>query len=737
MKLPIWFSFIWLLAAACFPPFSHAADTAQNGGAVPASITPDAQGRVLLRLPEIEVFDAILIYEKLSGKTLVMPAGTDTTTKLTLMALEPMPPEQALQMISAALLLNGYALVPGEKNRIHVAPVKSTNPRGMGLPVYAGPAGELPGNSSIITYFMPFTYLSAKDAQAVFTQQVALNQPYGVIVPVPNAQALLITENVSVVRRLIEIKKLIDVPPTELTIEFVQLESASAPVVVETLKRLMQPDTGSSINNEGFFNVTFHTGDKSDPLKTADFRPGTVQVIPDVRTNRVMVMGPKQSAPLFVSLVRKLDATASLNEPKKYRLKFVAASDMVGILQTALADRASSDAPATPPPTPVPAAKTTASGGSSLSGSGIEGLVAESEDASRAISVVVGNTRLIADNRTNTLIVIGPPSSWMVAEKVMEIMDRPPKQVYLATVIGELYNNGTQEMGVDLLQKFAKSGDNKGIASIMNNFTLKGVTEPRAVTTGAALTSAANGLTVYGLIGNEINAYLHVLSKTDRWHLLSRPSVYTSNNKKAVISSGVQQPVPSTTQSDVVSGGGTTVLNTTIDYKDVLLQLAVVPLINANNDVTLNIAQCNDTVGEEVDLNTVTAYAFNRQHLNTSVTVANSQTVVIGGVLSDKDEFHKIGVPLLGDIPGLEYLFSTRTKTRLRRELIVLIQPTVIEPPENAFTEDKETMERLKTIPTLRDIMPPEKDKKKKTEPAKPRGPQPENGGQPAPAPEK
>lgn len=698
--------------------------TAADPESTAVSVPVDEQNRVRLRLPDLGIFDAVAIYEKLTGKNVIIPTSSIATGKISLMAPDPLPLNEAAELITSALLINGYALVPGDGNRVRLVPVSASNPRAVGLPICTGSPDTFPKDCPIVTYFMPFKNLTAPDAFLILSQQVALNQPYGSIVSAPNAQALLITENVSVIRQLINIQKLIDVPPAEMNIEFVQLHNANAADVVETMKSMLTGGvSGTAATKEGLkMSVEGSAGGPAS--KGLVKMNGNERILPDPRTNRVMVAAGKDSLGLLVGIVKKLDEAALVGDPKEYHLRFVAATELLPILADALSEQGKNTNAQS---TAIAATVSTGSGGSGGSGvndittgtgggSGtavdVSSQVHVSEESSRALSLVVGKTKLIADNRTNTMVIVGPPQSWQVAERILKIMDQPPKQVYLATLIGQMSNDGTQELGIDLLQASRGSKDNYA-SSVLNTFPLAGPTDPRGVqVNGPTLASVAQGWTVFGTVGTLFNYYVKLLQQTNRFTILSRPSVYTSNNKKAIIASGTQQPVPGTTQSNVVGGTTTnntsTVLNTSVEYKDILLQLAVVPLINANNDVTLQIAQSNDTLGNSVPIGSVNATAINKQSLNTTITVRNGETVVLGGLLTERESLVRVGIPFLSDIPLLGYLFSDTVSRKTKTELIILIQPIVISSLDGAVLQSDIELDRTKVGPkALEKLDPP------------------------------
>jgi general secretion pathway protein D len=201
-------------------------------------------------------------------------------------------------------------------------------------------------------------------------------------------------------------------------------------------------------------------------------------------------------------------------------------------------------------------------------------------------------------------------------------------------------------------------------------------------------------LNLYGAIGSTLDAYVRALETTNRFKVIERPSVFTTNNKLAVIASGQQVPVPSSTTSGF-SGTSTNLTTTSsIAYEDVLLQLDIIPLINADHEVTLQIRQTNNSLNGNQTISGNTVPIIATQEINTEVTVPNKSTVVIGGLINDSTTRDTSGVPLLSDIPILGYLFKDTTKAKERDELIIMIQPTVIETDADQIAVNEQEKQR-------------------------------------------
>jgi general secretion pathway protein D len=287
----------------------------------------------------------------------------------------------------------------------------------------------------------------------------------------------------------------------------------------------------------------------------------------------------------------------------------------------------------------------------------------------------------LADNRSNSLIVFGTPDIVARIDDLISQLDRKPLQVYLSTIIGELTVGKNMEFGVDILQKFQQAhsyGAATGLLNTPAGLTAANVPEPSTLTSVAGF-PLNSGLTIYGAIGNTVNAYVRALESTNRFKIISRPSVYTTNNKAALIASGSQIPVPASTTSGFTGSASDLVSTSSISYENVLLQLSIIPVINANHQITLRIRQSNDSVGGSQVISGNSIPIIDTQKLDTEVTVPDRSTIVIGGVISDSNQRNTTGLSWLSDIPLLGYLFKDTSIDKTRSELIIMIQPSVVE----------------------------------------------------------
>jgi general secretion pathway protein D len=645
------------------------------------------------------------------------PSATNDDDALSSISVpQPVPKSELIRLIESALLLNNIVLIPAqEPNTVKVININTgKNPRSEGVKLYAG-AESIPAGEQVISYYMPFKFVSANEALTIFQTHI-LPRAYTSFVPINSAQALLITESTSVIRQLVAIQQMIDTPPQKSVTQFVSLVRADAERVAESIGKLLdnqQKSQSGSIQNP----VNPNPAQAQGGAGTSDsYSTSLGQLIPDVRTNRILVVARPQNLDYIVSLITDFDKAVGTGKPLEYKLRYVAAADLLSVLGDVLSEGENQNGQGGAN-NQNPQAQgqnrstqnrslnlnnnsnnsTTGTTGTSNS-SNQESTLQEPEEAAAPQSLVVGKTRVVVDPKNNQVLVIGPPESLARVQMILDRLDARPQQVYLATVVGQLTLNNDLLYGVDFLQTYKKINNSKGFASGNVNSAAAGslvaqaIAEPSSLTNGnvfgaasSALTGAS-GLTIYGSISDAVKVFIQAADSKGDFKILARPSIYTANNKLAVISSGQRIPYAGSSLSNVTgtssnllgNTGTTAAVESTTEFVDVDLRLEVIPLINSNNEVTLKVVQINDSQNGSVTISGNNVPQISSQRLTTTVTVPSGATVVLGGLIQETESKTDNGIPVLDNIPYLGTLFKTRGVSKKRDELLVFIQPSVV-----------------------------------------------------------
>ena len=691
--------------------------------------TPNPQEHVKLQFPNSDVQDVLRYYEQLTGKRVIM--DNFVNGKVNIFLTKDPTREEAIQIIQISLLMNGFSLVPEEPDIVKVIGT-GKNPRTQGVPIISDQA-DIPAGDQVVSYLFRLRYADPAELQQVIGQYLSPPQPYTSVLPLPKSSSILITENSTVIRGLVKIIEQIDVAPAEVTSEFIKLERADASKVVDMLKDIfekgteqtqpgMPPGRGGVRGVRGVVNpVVPNPAGETDlgaltALSEDSVIVGKIKIAPDVRTNRIHVITRPINMPFIRKLIAQFDANVEFAKPVTRTLRYISASDVLPVLVQALTEpgqeqqagaggAAGPQAGPTPQRTPNPtvtnpynAGQTSTATGSSLNIS--EELSTQPVDTAPK-AVTIGNAKIIADQRANTIIVLGNREVVVKVQKILDEMDVKAPQVALSTVIGELTLNNDEEFGVDYFiragRRFALTTNFTGVTpfpggqisspapSPGGSPILSGgsVFDPGNLITFTQLASnAAKGTNIFLAAGSTLAAVVHALDSTGKFKTISRPTVFTSNNKKAIIANGQEIPVPVSTLSNATSGtvvNNVAAVQSSIEYKKVALQLEVVPLINSEKEVSLDILQKIDSVvpNSNVNIGGNSVPTIATRYIRTNVSAPNCSTIVLGGLISEMRNTSKNGIPYLSRLPLVGSLFRGTVKNRDRAELLILMRPEV------------------------------------------------------------
>lgn len=662
---------------------------------------------VTLQFPNSDVIDVLHFYENLTGSKLVI--DNNVQGKVNIFLSQKVPRQEAITIIEMNMALNGFSLVPTGDNIIEVVGVNK-NPRAAAVPIVSDPA-DIPDGAKVVSYLFKLNYADPQELQQVLSQYLSGIGGQAPILALPKSSSLLVTQSSDVLRKLVRMVQELDSAPAPVESEFIKLDRADASKVVDMLNDIFEKDSQGGgqptgrvrgVRNGipapgGGQNVEAEGGNAL--LSEDSLIVGKIKLEADVRTNRIHVITRPINMPFVKKLISEFDANVEFAQPVTRPLQYVAAGDVLPVLVQALTEPGADNQQGqnglnqnqrnnpTRNPTPSPSQSNTSGTASDSTLQVSEELSTQPVDTAPQ-AVTVGSTKLIADSRANAIIILGTRDVVVKVEKILDQMDVKAPQVALSTVIGELSLNNNEEFGVDYFLQFKNkniSGGNApiGVGGASSN-TGAAILDPASLITFTQLAAAAGtggGANVYLAAGNTLAAIVHALDSTGKFRTISRPTVFTTNNKKAIIASGQEIPVPTNTISSGTGGGiltGGLAQQTNIEFKKIALQLEVVPLVNSNREVSLDILQKLDSLTGQVtrvDGNDIPTIAT--RYIRTTVSAPSGSTIVLGGLIQDDKRFNRVGFPILDRIPLVGALFSSTTKTKNRTELIVLMRPEV------------------------------------------------------------
>ncbi len=772
-----------LLIAAHFPLLAQNPEEPAIPGGIPGlnpAINPDIanpaapQPNQALITENIEYLalsgnDLADLYRKYTGRRVIVSSAASKAEFEFIQPASPQAPltyAQAAELLKKAATIENFIFVPDATDKtldFLTLATSGASGKGRGFPLYTE-TDTLPEGDAVIIYVMNLSYIKPDEAVRTFTQIVGQFGAYGSIAPVPNAAAVIITENTSLIRKLIDIKQQIDKPSSQVIHRFIDVKYADVTELATTINELLgnqengslsaavqrapQPDVSASLP-PGVLPSSTNT-----PGSSASSETTPIQIKADARTNRIIAMGRPVDILFVESLIREFDIQTDQRNQYTRKLKFIAVADFLPIAGDALtrAFSGTGDASATGAQLPAPntnnntrsnSTRQTGNnfGGSSNFGSNNSGnsgsggnrntsSLQDPEVNTAPQALIVGRNLLIANNVTNSIIVQGPPAGVEIIDKLLDQIDIKAEQVMISTVFGQLSLGDSTSTGVEWIRAF-RGNDNGGVGfsglqdSDITGSNPTGLINPITGTTAGTFPEQS-GLSIYGKIGSSLASYINLLSSSNDFTVLSRPSIFTANNQKGTISSGRRIAIP--TNSNQFSGNG---VSTNIEYRDVVLKLEVIPLVNSDDEITLQIALLSDDViGESDPIEGIGSVPIiGTRELLTTVTVPNNQTIILGGLITTNDTESVTGIPILSDIPGLGRLFSTKTTGVDRDELMIFIQPSIVN-NEKSLTDLQLNMDNRYEVSddarlfadgaVLPPIAPVEDKKKEQENPEKP-----------------
>jgi general secretion pathway protein D len=293
-------------------------------------------------------------------------------------------------------------------------------------------------------------------------------------------------------------------------------------------------------------------------------------------------------------------------------------------------------------------------------------------DAVSAITVT-------ADKASNALIVVASPADYQNLMAKIKMLDKRRRQVFVQAVIAEINLDKLKDLGTELTVSGGGTTGNLATAGVFDPFNILAQSSPQQFAIVTALTA---------LTGNvRIGANVHALFSNSTINVLSTPTIMTSDNKEAEIFVGENVPFVSSTSVTSITS------IQSIERKDTGIILRITPQITEGNYLKLDIYQEISAVKDALSKGAAADITTTKRSAKTSVVVKDKDTVVIGGLIQDRDSTVSNKIPLLGDIPLLGWLFKYESIQRQKINLLITLTPRIIKSAQDM----KEVSDRRKS----------------------------------------
>jgi len=557
--------------------------------------------------------------------------------KVTVLSSAPMNKDEIYDLFLAVLNVHGFTAIPGEEVVKIVQQVDAKQSAEILDRFPVTPSEQL------ITRVIQIDNANALELVPILRPLVA---KYGHLAGVAAANALIVSDHSSNIQRIEQIVRELD-SPSKYEVEVIQLKEAWVGDMVKLLQELAPDELGRS----GGENVA-----------------RKYNVTADERSNRLILRGDQTFRDKMRGLIRQLDQpSATGGTTNVIRLRHADAKVLTEILKGVMGEVARE----------APGASGAAGGGS----------------GSRQSS----SFSVFADEGLNALVVRGEPSLMQEAEQIVAALDVRRAQVMIEAAIVEISDELGDQLGVQLAAGDESVGS---VPAIGTNLTsgegMVGLNSVIGALVGDMIPQLGGGITI-GAGERDENGItwgvlIQALSSSSAANLLSTPSIITLDNQESEIIVG--QNVPFRTGESTVTGDGTTNPFTTIERRDVGLSLKVTPTISADGLVRLVVEQTTEDIST-TNVAGASDLITNKREIKTTVLADDGETVVLGGLIKDDYQVSKSKVPLLGDIPLLGRLFSSESETRVKRNLLVFLRPTIMLGKDESVAATTEKFNRL------------------------------------------
>ena len=668
-------------ARADVVPAGQAGGSARTSG----SCEP-MEGKFLLAFNKADILDLL---EQASRWTCRNFAYTDEVVrgKITLLSKTAVTADEAYAAFLAALNANGIAMYQTGKywKLVRIADAKKVP-----IPTLLGDDNAIPALEQPITKLFRLRYVDPDQLRAVLGN---FTSPQGADIQTIPPDILLITDIGLNVRRIEKLLEALDRPGSHDMVRVIQVQYAPARDVADKVNQIFvqapgQPAKGTrrpvigGVATPGAAPGAAGAGD-------SDGGAGSIsKVVADERTNKLIVISDEKSYERIVELVRQLDTpTAGEGSIHVIFLKNANAEDLSNTLQNLASGsrRTGSSGGSVPPPSVTSTMASPPGVSAPRSGGGTAELFS-------------GDVKVTADKPSNSLVIIASASDFAVVQRLIEKLDRPRRQVFVEAVIMEVDIDNTSDIGVGMhLAVPVNTPNGKGFIPIgLEPGKINSLNPSSALQLGGFLT---------GLVGPvsaelkdifpfpSVGVVIQALQSNSDVNVLSTPHLIAQDNEESEIIVGNNVPFQAGYNPGFNTGGlGTTTTggNTTnnllaspyavsliapIQRQNVDLKLKIKPQIHEGDMVRMDIEESQEEiVANNPTLGPTTA----KRSVKTKVVVKDQSTIVIGGLVQDRNVTSVSKIPLLGDIPILGWAFRSTNVVKKKTNLLLLLTPYII-----------------------------------------------------------
>jgi general secretion pathway protein D len=661
-------------------------------------------GKRIVRLnlkPDTEVMDLIGWISSITCAQFIVSVPL-TGKKITIVSPELITPEEAYRLFFSALDSLGLTVEPTGK---FLRVVENAKARFTPLPI-VGPNQRTPTDRRYVTKLVRVQYLDALDLANNVLNRIKTET--GDIIAYRSS--LIITDQSESIERMVEIIKEFDTPSnTRDHIWIIHVKNMSVLDMASRVAEIVPVQfLGTGQRRQGGGATPAQPKPQPGPPGELSTEMGITKLIPDERTNSLIVVANKRAHEWLVTLVHKLDMPleeAGRGSEGRFHVYYCANANCDELAATLSAI------------TGVTISGSLATGRRGGKAAAAAPAAAAPGQSNPATLLFESDIRISFDAPTNSLLIMSTFKDFQSLRKVIEQLDSPRKQVFIDATIMEVLLDKTRTAGVSY---HAGTGTSVGGQNslLMGGYNASNTMDPASLVSNLGGLSAALFGSTTGDLGNStlfkglninipsFGVFLQLVQSNNDVNILSSPHILIMNNQEGEISVGEVLPFPGTTTTGLgTTSSGTSGYTpyTSVQRQPVELKLKLTPSVNERDIIRLDVDQ---------EISDVTSQNYNnmgpatsKRSVKTTVVARDQQTVVIGGLMADRISETVAKIPILGDIPVIGFFFRNTSKTVKKSNIIIAITPYVISDlsdlrrvAEKKLRERREFIERFSSL---------------------------------------
>jgi general secretion pathway protein D len=619
--------------------------------------------KVAFSIEDADLSELVRVIAQLTGKRFIF-GGKVRNIKATVYSPQKVTVAEAYQAFLAILETNGLTVVPhGRFLKI----IDSAGSASQDTPLYGASQGA-PNEDRYITRIHRLTHVAADEVATVLGH---FKTKDGDITPYLPGNLLIITDTGTNIRRMMEIVEEIDVGSAGDQIWIEPIHYASASDIAKRIEDIYETKSTGSTSSSGGGKSASPGGGAPAVMGGGDH---LTKIIPDDRTNSLVIVSNQQMYLRILDLIKRLDLPQSgEGEIHVLPLQHADAVELTKTLTEIITAAATAG-------TPAPAQGGTKS--------------------APAEGIFEGRLKVSADKATNSIVVTSSPRDYAELHSVVERLDQPRRQVFIEAVIMDLTVARTNTWssnfhGGGLIPSANGDGLVYGGLNPLKTIGLPDPTSLQGMALGVRGPGIPGSETLLGT-GVTIPAFgvlINALASDSDTDVLSTPHILATDNVAAEINVGQNIPLqtnvgggislPSSSGSSSTSsplgalgglgfGGGFAA-----PRQDVGTKIKVIPHLNESNEVRLELTE-EISEASATPVGALGAVPIVKRTAQTTLTIRDQQTVVIGGLMRNRVSHSESKIPLLGDIPVLGALFRSSTNDKQKSNLILVLTPYII-----------------------------------------------------------